>query len=123
MAIHMPDMNKSILRMTFFIGWMLSPFTAWNDAFINIPIAYLCASLTIKFMRFDFTGLTILFYWLSNGIGLVMMYISGKNLIESGGGALKEALKLLITLVIYSLLLLLLGRIGILKPVHFLWLK
>ena len=114
-------MKKTILRIAFFIGWLLSPFTAWNDAFVNIPIAYLCASLTARFIRFDFTALTVLFYWLSNGAGLALMYLSGKGLVKSGGGALKEAVKLLVTLAIYSLVLFLLGRAGILKPIHFLW--
>jgi len=31
------------------VGWILSPLTFWNDAVVNIPITYLCASVVALF--------------------------------------------------------------------------
>ncbi len=110
--------KKVVLRLVFFIGWLLSPLTFWNDAFVNIPLSYLCANIFIRIWPMPNFLLTVLiFYWLSNGLGLLMMYASGKDLLEGKRGALREISLLLITLVSYSLILVLLQRIGVLKPI------
>lgn len=117
-------MKKTILRIVFFFGWLLSPFTFWNDVFVNIPISYLCANIFIRIWpapyhngegQANFLLTVLVFYWLSNGLGLLIMYASGKNLL-TGKKAFREILLLVITLVGYSLVLVLLQKIGILKP-------
>lgn len=109
-------MKNFINRLVFFIGWMLSPFTFWNDAFVNIPFAYICANIYVRMWRSDFLTAVIAFYWISNGLGIFMMYISGKSLFTGKGSIIRELLKLVITLVIYSLALVILYKAGILKP-------
>ncbi|MFH0764110.1 MAG: hypothetical protein V1927_03825 [Candidatus Omnitrophota bacterium] len=107
-----PVLNKLI----FFIGWLLSPFTFWNDAFINIPISYLCANLFIRLFPSDFLLTVLIFYWMSNLIGIFMMYVCGKNILKGGENLILELAKLLCAITLYSLMLLILGRMGILKP-------
>jgi hypothetical protein len=108
---------KTFLRNTiFFIGWMLSPLTFWNDAFVNIPLSYLLANIFIRFFPFDFLTTVLVCYWLSNIIGLVMMYISGKDIIKDKRHLGRELFNLLITTLCYSLLVIALNKVGILRP-------
>jgi len=109
--------KKLILRLTFFLGWILSPLTFWNDAFVNIPLSYICANLFIRVYRANFLFTMIAFYWLSNGLGILMMYLSGKNLLAGKKDIIRELLKLIAALTIYSFLIVLLHRTGILKPI------
>jgi len=110
-------MSTFIKNAVFFIGWMLSPLTFWNDVFVNIPISYLCASLAIKFIKADFLFLVLVFYWISNGIGILMMYLSGKSIMQDKSNRLQALETLLITVIIYSIIIIILGKTGLLKPI------
>jgi len=110
-------MSAFIKNTIFFIGWLLSPLTFWNDVFINIPIAYLCASLAIRFIRADFLLLVLIFYWLSNGFGVLMMCLSGKSIMQDKSNRLRSLVTFLITVMIYSVIIIILNRTGILKPI------
>lgn len=120
-TIHIPkacDKMPTFIKNTiFFIGWLLSPLTFWNDAFVNIPISYLCASLLIRFIKVDFIGLMLVVYWVSNIVGLCMMYLSGRAIFEDRGGVFKALMTLVATIAVYSVMLIALGRIGIIKPI------
>lgn len=105
-------------RSLFFLGWLLSPLTFWNDAFINIPLAYLCASLFYRLAHFDFLFMTLVFYWLSNILGIALMYISGKAIAREEGYWKNALLKTILTILIYSIVLVLLNNFGILKPIR-----
>jgi len=108
---------KLFIRNTiFFIGWLLSPLTFWNDAFVNIPLSYICANIFIRFFPRNFVYAVVIFYWLSNFIGLFMMYASGKYMFKSGKDIVKELVLLISTIVIYSSILIMLGKAGILNP-------
>jgi len=95
---------------------MLSPFTFWNDAFVNIPLSYICANLFIRLFPSDFLLTVLIFYWISNLVGIFMMYACGKNILKDGANLILELAKLLCVITLYSLILLILGRMGILKP-------
>jgi hypothetical protein len=110
-------MSTFIKNTIFFIGWMLSPLTFWNDAFVNIPISYLCASFAARFIKADFLVLVLIFYWISNGIGILMMLFSGKSIMQDKSDRLRSMVKLLITIAIYSTIIIILNRTGILKPI------
>jgi len=110
-------MSTLIKNAVFFIGWMLSPLTFWNDVFVNIPISYLCASLAIRFIKADFLFLVLIFYWLSNGFGILLMYSSGKSIMQDKSNRLQALVTLLITVVIYSVIIIILNRTGILRPI------
>jgi len=109
-------MKKLLNRTIFFLGWLLSPFTFWNDAFINIPLSYICANLFIRLFPSNFLLTVLIFYWVSNLVGVFMMYAAGKNILKGGKNSIRELVKLLCVITLYSLTLLLLGRMGILKP-------
>ncbi len=122
--MHTPGLSKTYNSMStfiknavFFIGWMLSPLTFWNDVFVNIPIAYLCATLLVRVIKADFLFLVLIFYWLSNGLGILMMYLSGKSIMQDKSNRLQALVTLLITVVIYSVIIIILNRTGILKPI------
>lgn len=101
-------------RALFFIGWLLSPFTTWNDALINIPLAYLCASLFFKIFPHDFALQVIIFYWLSNGLGLLLMYITGRNVLKEKSLSFKS---ILITLLIYTIILFIADKFVVFRPI------
>ena len=111
-------MKTFLLRSIFFLGWILSPFTFWNDAIVNIPIAYICASLFMRLIPGKFLLLVLIFYWLSNGLGLLMMYFCAKNIVHKGKGIGRDIVTFLITIVVYSIILIALDKIGVLKPIQ-----
>jgi hypothetical protein len=102
-----PVIKKNFInRLVFFIGWVLSPFTFWNDAFINIPVAYITARLLAPFIHVKFATLVVVCYWLSNIAGLAMMYASGNAILRTGKGLRRELLKLAATMIVYTILIL-----------------
>jgi len=100
-------------RTLFFFGWLLSPLTFWNDAFINIPLAYLCASLFIRIVPANFAFQVILFYWLSNGLGLLLMYATSRRIVKEKNLNLRS---ILITLLSYTVILFLIDKVIVLRP-------
>lgn len=111
-------MKSLINKSVFFIGWLLSPLTFWNDIFVNIPISYLVASFLARFTHINFGVLVVACYWVSNIVGLVMMYISGKNIAHQGKGMAREIFGIVAAIVIYSVALLLLTWAGIINPLQ-----
>lgn len=62
------------------IGYMLSPLSWWNDIFFNLPIALLFGYL-VSWAKPDwFLPFTILGYWLSNVLGIVMMQMGAMDM-------------------------------------------
>ena len=57
------------------IGYMLSPLSWWNDLFFNLPIAYGFGYLASWIAPDWFLPFTILGYWISNVLGIIMMQI------------------------------------------------
>lgn len=110
-------MKTFLNRALFFLGWLLSPFTFWNDAFVNIPLSYIMANLAFRLVRVDFLTLVLISYWLSNGLGILLMYLSGRKLTAGDEGSFKELINLALAITAYSLLLVLLNKFGILKPI------
>jgi len=97
-------MKDIVKRLAFFIGWVLSPFTWWNDAFVNIPLSYLAANLIYYMTRLSFKWLFICAYWSSNIIGLWMIYSSGKGLVVSSKNRTKTVVLLVFSVAIYSVI-------------------
>ena len=56
------------------VGFLLSPLSWWNDLYVNIPIAYVCAWLLHFVYRKHFGASMVFFYWLSNLVGLLMLH-------------------------------------------------
>lgn len=112
----MKPVRPFIRNTVFFIGWILSPLTFWNDAFVNIPLSYLFANLLFRFINVNFMWLVLASYWFTNVLGLYLMYAAGKELVRSRAGVVKEILKLIGTTAIYSLIIVILAKLGILRP-------
>jgi hypothetical protein len=100
------------------IGYLLSPLSWWNDAFINLPLAWLFASLVSLASRQLFAPAMILGYWLTNIVGILLM-AQGTAGIASGNSPPGFKRRLALSLVAatgYTLLIVLLYLFGVLKP-------
>ena len=103
-----------------FIGYILSPLSWWNDPFVNLPLAYLFASLVSLASHRLFAAAMILGYWLTNIAGLLMM-ARGTAGVVAGDSRRHRKRELVLSLLAatgYTLLIVLLYRFGILKPLH-----
>ena len=103
-----------------FIGYLLSPLSWWNDAFVNLPLAWVFASLVSLASHRLFAPAMIVGYWLTNVIGLLLM-ARGTAGVVTGNAPHSRRRQLLLSLAAatgYTLLILLLSRLGILKPIH-----
>ncbi len=63
------------------IGYMLSPLSWWNDLFFNLPIAYLFAYCFKWIFPGSFVTLTIVGYWISNVLGILMMQFGATDVL------------------------------------------
>lgn len=55
-------------------GYILSPLSFWNDAFVNLPIAYVIGLLFGVVSRKFFLPGMIFGYWFSNILGFVLLH-------------------------------------------------
>jgi hypothetical protein len=100
------------------IGFLLSPLSWWNDAFINIPLALMFAWLVSFVYRPAFVASLVLGYWLTNVIGLVLMHKGARQMLskEPSAGARRELLTDIIVSLIYTIIIVVLVKWGVLKP-------
>ena len=111
--------KKKILEMSavFFVGWLLSPFTFWNDLFVNIPLSYILANILRHLVNLDFMAMVLISYWATNILGVFLMIISGREIFKKNEMFAAELLKLIAAIIVYSGILVLLIRIGIVRPI------
>ncbi len=101
------------------VGYILSPLSWWNDAFVNIPIAYVFASLVALFWPSEFLASLVLGYWLTNNVGLNLLHRGVVGAICRHPPCVytrKMLLKDLATSVLYTGAVALLAWYGILAP-------
>jgi len=100
------------------IGYLLSPLSWWNDAFINLPLAWLFASLVSLASQRLFAPAMIIGYWLTNVAGLLLMAHGTAGVVAGGSPRLgkRQLIWSLIAATGYTLLIVLLYAFGILKP-------
>ena len=65
------------------IGYMLSPLSWWNDIFFNLPIAYAFGYLVSWINPNWFLPFTIVGYWISNVLGIIMMQMGATDIFWS----------------------------------------
>ena len=102
------------------IGYLLSPLSWWNDAFVNLPLAWLFASLISLASHRLFAPAMILGYWLTNIVGLLLM-AHGTAGVVAGGFPRSLRRQLVLSLLAatgYTLVIVLLYLLGVLKPLH-----
>lgn len=56
------------------VGYILSPLSWWNDAFINIPLAYVCGWLASLVYRQAFLPVFVISYWMTNVAGFMLLH-------------------------------------------------
>ncbi len=69
------------------IGFILSPLSWWNDAFVNIPISVALGALISRLLGLPTDISVAAVYAATNIIGMIMLLVGGS-------GALKGSLKL-----------------------------
>jgi hypothetical protein len=100
------------------IGFLLSPLSWWNDAFVNIPLALLFAWLVSCLYKPAFAVSLIIGYWLTNVLGLVLMHKGTRQMLSKVPpvGTRRELLMDIIVSLIYTIVIVALIKWGILKP-------
>ena len=101
-----------------FIGFMLSPLSWWNDLFVNVPLAVAFAWVVSLVCKPAFMTAAIVGYWLTNVLGFFLMHKGAEKALTAGDKpytARRFAVDLGVSL-LYTLLIVLLARIGVLKP-------
>ncbi len=94
----------------FTIGFMLSPISWWNDAVVNLPIAYLIAHLAALLNQRLFLPFFVGMYWATNLIGLLSMHVSAQKLRRQSEPRISLKRFFLISL-LYTLLIVALAQI------------
>jgi len=105
------------------LGYLLSPLCWWNDLLFNLPIAYffgyLCSLLSSKLLF----PCTILGYWLSNIIGILLMQYGSVDMFQQESkerNLKKELFNSLISSTAYTLVIVLLIQLKIIDtPIFF----
>ena len=101
------------------IGFLLSPLSWWNDAFINIPLALGFGWLIALVYKPAFQAAVVVGYWLTNVLGFVLLH-KGAQRIRSEDPpkpySKRDLLRDLVTSLAYTVLILLLLRLKILEP-------
>ena len=105
-------MKKQLQSFIFFIGWVLSPFTTWNDLFVNVPLSYLIANFIYCFAHPPFKWILIGSYIFTNALGFLLMYFSGRKYILSTKSKIKAALSLVINTAALSAIVYFLDKSG-----------
>jgi hypothetical protein len=102
------------------IGFLLSPLSWWNDAFINVPIAYGCARLISLLDDSIFLPALIFFYWLTNIAGFIMLHKGIEKTAKINNStrrySRKDFSKDLAVSIAYTVLIIILARMEILVP-------
>ncbi len=103
-----------------FIGFLLSPLSWWNDAFVNLPLAVAFGWLVGLVCRPAFAPAVILGYWLTNVLGFVLMHKGAQRALSQGSprSYLRQGLwrDVLISL-LYTLVIVALIRLNVLRPI------
>lgn len=100
------------------VGYILSPLSWWNDAVINLPIAWLFASLVALFSHRLFAPAMLLGYWLTNIAGLALL-ARGTAQAATGDNSRKLKNQLIWSFVAatgYTAVIVILYLFGLLRP-------
>ena len=102
-----------------FIGYLLSPLSWWNDAFVNLPLAVAFGWLVSLFYPPAFGASVILGYWLTNLLGFVLLHQGARHMLldEKLAPRPRQALaRDLVVSLVYTALIVILVRLKIIQP-------
>ncbi len=102
------------------IGFMLSPLSWWNDAFVNLPLAAGFGWLVALAYPPAFEVSVIVGYWLTNVLGFVLLHKGATRLLsdEERRYSWRELRKDLAISLAYTALIVLLVQLKILQPIE-----
>ncbi len=100
------------------IGYMLSPLSWWNDMFVNVPIALVFAWIVAAIYKPAFMSSLVVGYWLTNVLGFVLLHKGAEQLVtdKEGRYSRRELVKDVVISLLYTLLIVVLVKLSILKP-------
>jgi hypothetical protein len=101
------------------VGFMLSPLSWWNDLFVNLPLALAFAWIVSLFYKPAFNTSVLIGYWLTNVLGFILMHKGAAKVISSQQKkySWKDLLRDVGISLLYTALIVVLIKIGILKPI------
>ncbi|HXT11526.1 MAG TPA: hypothetical protein VN873_08175 [Candidatus Angelobacter sp.] len=108
------------------IGFVLSPLSWWNDAVVNLPLALVfawCVGLVYRPAAQPnstaFNAAVILGYWLTNILGFILLHKGAEQALfkEEKKYSRRELVKDLIVSIAYTALIVILIKLGVLKPI------
>lgn len=116
----MPWKRKATGGFLAFVGFMLSPLSWWNDLFVNFPLAYAFAWIVSLFYRPAFGVSFVVGYWITNVLGFVLMQKGGQKMFSDQDKKYtrRELYKDLAISLLYTLLIIFLVRIHVIKPIQ-----
>ncbi len=102
------------------VGYMLSPLSWWNDAFVNVPLALAFAWVVSGFYKPAFAMSVVAGYWLTNVLGFVLMHTGARKLLSESQKpySRRDLVRDLGISLLYTGLILGLLKLGILKPLQ-----
>jgi hypothetical protein len=102
------------------IGFMLSPLSWWNDLFVNVPLALAFAWLVSWFYKPAFAVALVAGYWLTNVLGFILMHKGAQQVWSEKPGrySRRDLLRDVGISLLYTMLIVLLVKFGILKPIQ-----
>ncbi len=102
-------------------GYLLSPLSWWNDLYLNIPLSYAAAWALSLVYKPAFLPAFVASYWVTNIAGLIMMHKGIERIARKEGTERKyskrDFLKDLAFSFIYTLLIIVLVKAGVIKPI------
>lgn len=101
------------------VGYLLSPLSWWNDAVVNLPLAYAFGSAVEYVVPGHFTKAVVFGYWVTNVAGLVMLHTGVSRALcrtPPCRYTCRMLAKDLAVSVLYTLLIAVLAWTGLLKP-------
>jgi hypothetical protein len=101
------------------VGYMLSPLSWWNDAFVNVPLALVFAWIVSAFYKPAFEISWVVGYWLTNVAGLVLMHKGAQKMLseEEKKYSWRSLARDVGVSLLYTALIVALVKWGIFKPI------
>ncbi len=101
------------------IGFLLSPLSWWNDAFVNLPLAVAFGWVVSSFYPPAFGASVIVGYWLTNLLGFILLHKGGQQMLrdEKAPPPPRQALaRDLVVSLVYTALIVILVRLKVIQP-------
>ena len=116
----MPSKRKVWGGLLGFVGFMLSPLSGWNDAFVNLPLAIGFGWIVARFHKPAFEPGVIVGYWLTNVLGFVLLHKGAQRILSEAERRYtrRDLARDIAVSLAYTVLIVLLLRLRILQPLE-----